>query len=63
MSQEEKVAITKDAVEKLREKKDMKKYAKHNLPIAALHDVNAMHARIAELVRNHRPDSSRVLID
>ena len=55
MSKEEKVAITKDAVEKLREKKEMRKYAKHNIPIAALHDVNAMHARIAELVRATSP--------
>ena len=55
MSQEEKIAITKDAVEKLKEKKEMKKYAKHNVPVAALHDVNAMHARVAELVGTRRP--------
>ena len=50
MSQKEKVAATKDAVEKLKERREMKKYAKHNVPIAALHDVNSIHVQINTLV-------------
>ena len=51
MSKDEQIAITEDAVQELREIREMKKYSVQNVPIAAFHDAQATKQRIENEVR------------
>ena len=54
MSEAERVALTEDAVKELQELREMKKYAIHNVPIAAFHDNHAAIAHLEDEVSNAR---------